>query len=207
MTETKRQETSKRVVHELKCWSEYYGRVADGSKTFEVRKNDRGFKTGDVLRLREFNRTMECYSDQQCDVRVLNVYSGLPGVHEGHVVMSIERCSHETDVQRSIERNTAYERDIKELCDRLARIYLQATDTSISPIEAISNIISESEGFLTPPPDPNALKADEPRNWLHDWQMLPAGSYQCLRCKFNSMDAHTARLCTVPPSNGRASGD
>jgi len=84
------------MVHELKCWSDYYSRVADGSKKFEVRKNDRGFKTGDILRLREFNRVMECYSDQQCDVRVLNVYSGLPGVHEGHVVMSIERCSDET---------------------------------------------------------------------------------------------------------------
>lgn len=42
-------------VHELKIWPQYYSRVADGSKTFEIRDNDRGFQTGDKVILREWD--------------------------------------------------------------------------------------------------------------------------------------------------------
>lgn len=41
--------------HELKIWPQYYCRVADGSKTFEVRQNDRGFQPGDEVVLREYD--------------------------------------------------------------------------------------------------------------------------------------------------------
>lgn len=43
------------MVHELKVWPLYYARLADGSKTFEVRKDDRGYQAGDVLVLREWD--------------------------------------------------------------------------------------------------------------------------------------------------------
>lgn len=39
--------------HTLKTWSRYYRRVQDGSKPFEIRKNDRDFQKGDVLCLIE----------------------------------------------------------------------------------------------------------------------------------------------------------
>lgn len=42
------------MIHELKIWPQYYCRVADGSKTFELRKNDRGFQPGDIVVLREW---------------------------------------------------------------------------------------------------------------------------------------------------------
>lgn len=41
--------------HELKCWPQYFQRVKDGTKTFEVRINDRGFQPGDKVTLREFD--------------------------------------------------------------------------------------------------------------------------------------------------------
>ncbi len=41
--------------HILKIWPQYYSRVSDGSKTFEVRNNDRGFQSGDTVTLREWN--------------------------------------------------------------------------------------------------------------------------------------------------------
>ena len=43
------------MEHELKILPQYYCRVADGSKTFEVRKNDRGFQPGDIVTLREWD--------------------------------------------------------------------------------------------------------------------------------------------------------
>ena len=41
------------AVHRLKTWIPYFGAVLDGSKPFEVRRHDRGFKVGDRLRLVE----------------------------------------------------------------------------------------------------------------------------------------------------------
>lgn len=43
--------------HELKIWPQYYSHVASGSKTFEVRVNDRGFQPGDTVTLEEFDPT------------------------------------------------------------------------------------------------------------------------------------------------------
>lgn len=43
------------MKHELKIWPQYYGPVAEGLKTFEIRKNDRGFQAGDDVVLREYN--------------------------------------------------------------------------------------------------------------------------------------------------------
>lgn len=44
-----------RNVHELKIWPQYYSRVANGSKTFEIRNNDRDYQSGDKVILREWD--------------------------------------------------------------------------------------------------------------------------------------------------------
>lgn len=43
------------MKHVLKIWPEYYERVRNGSKTFEIRKNDRNFNLGDLVELRYFD--------------------------------------------------------------------------------------------------------------------------------------------------------
>ena len=42
------------MIHELKTWPEFFDAVERGEKTFEVRKDDRGFQVGDELRLARF---------------------------------------------------------------------------------------------------------------------------------------------------------
>lgn len=41
--------------HELKILPQYFCRVADGTKTFEVRENDRGFQPNDEVVLKEWD--------------------------------------------------------------------------------------------------------------------------------------------------------
>lgn len=44
------------IDHELRIDPEYYERVQDGSKTFEIRRNDRDYREGQVVMLREWRR-------------------------------------------------------------------------------------------------------------------------------------------------------
>lgn len=42
------------TVHELKSLPEFFEPLATGVKTFEIRRNDRGFKVGDQLIVQEW---------------------------------------------------------------------------------------------------------------------------------------------------------
>lgn len=47
-------------THVLKTAPAYFERVWDGSKTFEVRLDDRGYQAGDTVVLREFDFRTDC---------------------------------------------------------------------------------------------------------------------------------------------------
>jgi uncharacterized protein DUF3850 len=41
--------------HDIKCWPEAFVALADGTKTFEWRRDDRGYRVGDLLMIREWD--------------------------------------------------------------------------------------------------------------------------------------------------------
>lgn len=45
----------KEKVHEVKCWPQYFEHVFKGTKTFEVRVNDRNYWFGDILIQKEWD--------------------------------------------------------------------------------------------------------------------------------------------------------
>jgi hypothetical protein len=61
--------------HELKTWPEYFAALLDGTKTFEYRRNDRGFRVGDVLHLREWDSITGHYTGREMRRRVTYVLS------------------------------------------------------------------------------------------------------------------------------------
>lgn len=62
--------------HKLKTWPLYFIAVWEGSKKFEVRKNDRNFEVGDYLILREYNPNTDKYSGREVLVIVTYMMGG-----------------------------------------------------------------------------------------------------------------------------------
>lgn len=71
--------------HELKIDPEFYGPVELGLKTAELRLNDRDFKSGDWLILREYDSG---YTGRQVTRKVMHV-ADVSFIAEGYVLMSI----------------------------------------------------------------------------------------------------------------------
>lgn len=77
-------------VHHLKVWPKYYQDVYDGFKTFEVRKDDRGFNTGDGLHFQEWdNETGEYTGRESYAFVVYKLPGGAFGIEEGFCVLGI----------------------------------------------------------------------------------------------------------------------
>lgn len=74
-------------VHSLKTHSVPYQGVISGRKTFEIRKNDRDFQVGDILKLREWNGD---YTGRHMSFWITYILPGPNyGVPEGYCIMSI----------------------------------------------------------------------------------------------------------------------
>lgn len=63
--------------HELKCWPPYFGAIASGQKTFEIREKRKfAFEIGDVLWLREWNPLTNSYTGNEQRVEVTYLIDG-----------------------------------------------------------------------------------------------------------------------------------
>jgi hypothetical protein len=83
-------------THELKTWPSFFEAVANGTKTFECRKNDRDFATGDTLILKEYDPAKDVVIDDwKLTGRTLTrtvgfvVHGGVFGIAPGHCVMAL----------------------------------------------------------------------------------------------------------------------
>ncbi|WP_029822526.1 DUF3850 domain-containing protein [Vibrio parahaemolyticus] len=82
-------------IHELKIQSEHFIDVLAGRKMHEVRINDRDYKAGDCLNLREIDLDGK-YTGQEMNAEVSHVlHGGQFGIEDGWCVLSIKsRVSH-----------------------------------------------------------------------------------------------------------------
>jgi Domain of unknown function (DUF3850) len=74
--------------HGLKCWPEYFNPILWGTKTFEIRKNDRSFHVGDELLLKEWDPKTQLYTGREILCAVPYLTSAW--LLEGYVVMAIK---------------------------------------------------------------------------------------------------------------------
>lgn len=88
------------MKHELKIWPQYYARVADETKTFELRNNDRGFQCGDTVVLNYFdpkheNAGMLSHRDQELNPPLTFTIGYVLPVDEHRVVFSLLKSNQE----------------------------------------------------------------------------------------------------------------
>lgn len=79
------------MIHELKIHPDFFKAVISGKKTFEIRKNDRPFKEGDLLALNEYDG--QYYTGNSCLVYIDYIMNDTDYVEKDMVVMAIKPCS------------------------------------------------------------------------------------------------------------------
>jgi hypothetical protein len=76
------------IAHELKIWPMWYREVVDGQKRFEIRRADRDFQAGQVVRLREYiPETAEgCggYTGGEATILITHVVKKFVGLADGY---------------------------------------------------------------------------------------------------------------------------
>ncbi len=79
------------MIHELKTLPEYFQEVFMEHKKFEIRKNDRDFKVGDRLILKEWEANGNFYTGRELARVVTYVLEDAPqfGLMDGYCILSI----------------------------------------------------------------------------------------------------------------------
>lgn len=83
-------------IHELKIKEKYFDAIDSGEKTFEYRKNDRGYKEGDLLALNEIDKNGN-YTGEAMLVEIIYIFQGEGGeegipLKDNYIIMSIKKC-------------------------------------------------------------------------------------------------------------------
>lgn len=61
--------------HELKSWPRFFHSIVTGDRRHELRRNDRDYRVGDRLVLREFDELLGAYTGRECMAVVTSITS------------------------------------------------------------------------------------------------------------------------------------
>lgn len=160
--------TPNRTVHHLKTWPQFYEAVEAGAKTFEVRKDDRNFQTGDVLSLEEWQPFAAAspagmlssgeYTHRKCEVEVTYTLRGGEFVPPGYVLMGIhllgtdggfwgracarawgKREREQAEHKAEIERITQMNQNLRQQLDAATAAYRELMEQSVRAAPPITD--------------------------------------------------------------------
>jgi ParB family chromosome partitioning protein len=117
-------------VHHIKLGASFFGEVERGEKTFELRKNDRDYKKGDILEMMEFKDGKN--TGRTVRVLVTYILTEFAGLEEGYCIMATCLLN---------ENGEPLERaDIKQICADIRANgdgYIEGGDEVISIDKAV----------------------------------------------------------------------
>lgn len=78
--------------HDLKTIQPHFNHVWNNLKTFEIRKEDRNFKVGDLIRLHEYDPQSKTYSNRQATRIITHILRDDSefGLMPGYCILSIK---------------------------------------------------------------------------------------------------------------------
>ena len=80
-----------RRIHRLKTWPSYWEEVVNGVKDFELRKDDRGFREGDILILAEYYPITKKFTGRETRRKIKYIlYENERGLKKGYCILGLE---------------------------------------------------------------------------------------------------------------------
>ena len=74
--------------HEIKLSSKYFDDVKNGTKTFEIRKNDRDYNINDILVMREYTENKE-YTGRYLEAVIIYILNNESFLQKDYVALGI----------------------------------------------------------------------------------------------------------------------
>lgn len=81
-------EKEAKVTHQIKLVAEFFDDAAAGRKSFELRKNDRNYKEGDVLEMEEVKDGKK--TGRKCSKRIVYMMENFEGLEDGYCILGCE---------------------------------------------------------------------------------------------------------------------
>jgi hypothetical protein len=75
--------------HVLKCWSQQFWAIRSGVKTFEYRKNDRGYRVGDIVVIREYDPKTGAFSGAEICRTITHMLTSGFGLPDGFAILGL----------------------------------------------------------------------------------------------------------------------
>jgi len=76
-------------THTVKSWPEYFAVIKIGSKTFDLRKNDRNYQEGDDVVFEEFRPGIGTYTGRSVRRRITYVLREFDGLMPGYCILAL----------------------------------------------------------------------------------------------------------------------
>lgn len=101
----------KNKVHDIKIATSYYEDIVSGKKSFELRKNDRGYKEGDSIKMLEFDDGK--HTGRTIDADIIYLLEEYTGLQEGYCILGIAVTTHRGEVSETDTGNITGQMSIK----------------------------------------------------------------------------------------------
>lgn len=152
------------MIHDLKIHSCFFEQRLKKTKTFECRKNDRGYSVGDILNLREYDAENTSYTGRSIRARIKYILSDdFPGIQKTYCILGIK-----IKKQKSVKMDLDYFK--KEIISQRKKEIKQQKNRGCHPpiyvVYSLKPLLVEGhdEGFLY---DTN-LKREKPEKGYID---------------------------------------
>ena len=77
-------------IHQIKIQDKFYRAIASGTKTFEIRNNDRNYQVGDLLKFNVINDNKVTIHQPEVLYMITYILQDVPGLKLGYVIFGIK---------------------------------------------------------------------------------------------------------------------